>query len=79
MEEKICELRHKDIEGKIEVQEKRLNAHAQRLDAIDIKQATSDARIDSLCTSINSLVTTLKWFIGLLATTSLGLAAIIIK
>ena len=79
MEKNLCEQIHKEIEGKLNVQERRLNAHAQRLDTIEIKQAASDTRIDSLCKEINSLVTTLKWFIGFLATTSLGLAAILIN
>lgn len=79
MEDKLCDLRHKEIEGKLMAHEQKLEAHDQRLDAIDVKQATSDTRIDALCKEISGLVTTLKWFIGFLATTSLGLAAILVN
>jgi hypothetical protein len=54
------------IKDKLETHEKRLNDHSDRLDRLEQKGASIDAKIENLCQQLQSLTTTLRWFIGLL-------------
>jgi chromosome segregation ATPase len=54
------------IKDKLETHEKRLNDHSDRLDRLEQKEASVDAKIENLCQQLQSLTTTLRWFIGLL-------------
>lgn len=66
MEDKLCEVRHKRLDEKIDVQERRLNNHSERLDRIEISTSRLETRLDGLIEKLGSLNTTLRWFIGLL-------------
>jgi len=48
------------------VHDRRLNNHAERIDKLEQRGATVDAKIEGLCEKIDGLVTTMRWFIGLL-------------
>lgn len=63
---KLCDEKHKRIDEKIEVHEKRLNNHSARLDKLEQDGAELKAEIKNLCKQIEGLNSTLKWFIGLL-------------
>lgn len=66
MEDKLCEIRHKRLDEKIEVQERRLNNHSERLDRIELSTGRLEERLKGLIDQLGSLTTTLKWFIGLI-------------
>lgn len=54
------------VKDKLETHDRRLNDHSGRLDRLEQKGASVDVRIENLCEQLQSLTTTLKWFIGLL-------------
>lgn len=72
MEQSLCSEKHKRIEERLDVQDKRLNNHSERLDKIEQFQSRTEAQISSLCDQIKSLVTTMRWFIGLLVGAFVG-------
>ncbi len=61
----LCKERHRRIEEKIEVHERRINNHSQRIDQLEQDRSRADTKIESLCEQIANLVTTMRWFIGL--------------
>lgn len=63
---KLCAEVHKRIDDKLINHEGRLNNHSDRLDKLEQRGAAVDIKIDNLCEQIKSLVTTMKWFIGLM-------------
>lgn len=54
------------IKDKLETHERRLNDHAGRIDKLEQRGASVDVKIENLCQQLQSLTTTLRWFIGLL-------------
>ena len=68
----ICEAKHKRVDERLDVQDKRLNNHGDRLDVLERYQSKSEEQIKNLCEQIKSLVTTIKWSMGLLITTLVG-------
>lgn len=66
MNEEVCTEVRKRVEEKLQVHDKRLNDHSSRLDKLEQNDKANAVRIDNLCTQIASLVTTMRWFIGLL-------------
>lgn len=62
----LCQERHKRIDEKVAAHEQRLNNHSQRLDHLEQYRSQTEAKIESLCEKIEGLVTTMRWFIGLL-------------
>lgn len=72
MNEELCLERHKRIDEKVEVHERRINNHSERIDKLEQYQSKTEAKIESLCDQIGSLVNTMKWFIGLLVGSFVG-------
>lgn len=66
MEAKLCEEKHKRLDEKTEVQERRLNNHSERLDRIELSTGRLEERLKGLIDQLGSLNTTLRWFIGLI-------------
>jgi peptidoglycan hydrolase CwlO-like protein len=62
----LCQEKHDRINEKLEVHDKRLNAHAERLDNLSADNASFKMEMKALCKQIEGLTATLKWFIGLL-------------
>lgn len=60
------------MQHQINTHETRINNHSERLDRIENKQAETNVKIDNLCNSIQSLTSTMKWFLGLCATSLVG-------
>ena len=63
--EALCREKHKAIEDKMEVHDTRLNNHSGRLDTLEQDGRESKVQISNLIKSIDSLVSTIKWLIGL--------------
>ncbi|AWZ50041.1 hypothetical protein C3495_14455 (plasmid) [Clostridiaceae bacterium 14S0207] len=53
------------IQDKLNVHDKRLNNHADRIDKLEQNQSRVDVKIETLCDQIKQLVSILKWYIGL--------------
>ncbi|MBU5425025.1 hemolysin XhlA family protein [Tissierella pigra] len=66
MDEKICEMRHQRLDEKIEVHDKRINNHSERLDVIERVNGRLEERLDGLIKQLSVLNSTMKWFMGLL-------------
>jgi len=64
--EKACEERHKNIDKQLEVHDRRLNDHAKRLDLLSEDSREYKIQIQNLCKDIGNLITTLRWFMGLM-------------
>ena len=60
------------IEHQIEVHDKRINNHSERLDRLEQEGATLKAEIKNLCENLKQLTIVMKWFIGLLIGSFVG-------
>jgi predicted nuclease with TOPRIM domain len=63
MEKTICDERHNQINYRLDVTEKRLNSHSERLDKIELVNGRLEERLNSLITQLENLNKTMKWFI----------------
>ncbi len=72
MEKSICEEKHRRIDEKFEVHERRLNNHGERIDALEQFKSSTETEIKNLIEQIKSLVVTMRWFMGLMVGTLLG-------
>lgn len=72
MDVEVCNVKHKRIDERLEVQDRRINNHSERLDRLEQYQSKSEEQIKNLCKQIESLVSTIKWSMGLLITTLIG-------
>jgi len=64
--EKICELKHAEVDKKFDTTERRLNNHSERIDKLEQNGVRLEERLDNLITQLSSLNTIMRWFIGLL-------------
>jgi predicted nuclease with TOPRIM domain len=64
--EKLCELKHNEIDKKFETTEKRLNNHGDRIDKLEQNSVRLEERLDNLIKQLAQLNTMLRWFIGLM-------------
>ena len=62
----LCKEKHKRIDEKINTHERRLNNHGGRIDQLEQYQSKTETMIKNLCERIDGLVTTMRWFMGLL-------------
>jgi len=60
------------VAKQLEAHEKRLNNHGDRIDKLEQYQSRSEVQINNLCEQIKSLVSTIKWSMGLLITSLIG-------
>lgn len=60
------------VNKQLETHEKRLNNHGDRIDKLEQYKSSSEVEIRSLCEQIKSLVSTIKWSMGLLITSLVG-------
>ena len=57
------EERHRQINYRLDVAEKRLDNHSKRLDKIELANGRLEERLNSLLTQLENLNKTMKWFI----------------
>jgi predicted nuclease with TOPRIM domain len=62
----LCDERHKRLDEKIAIHERRLNNHSERLDRIELANGRLEERLNNLITQLENLNKTMKWFMGLL-------------
>lgn len=63
MEKSICDERHRQIDYRLDVTEKRLNNHSERLDRIELVNSKLEERLNNLISQLEQLNKTMKWFI----------------
>ena len=63
MDKSVCDERHNQINYRLDVTEKRLNSHSERLDKIELVNSRLEERLNSLITQLEQLNKTMKWFI----------------
>ena len=63
MEKTICDERHNQINYRLDVHEKRLNSHSERLDRIELASGRLEERLNNLIQQLEKLNKTMKWFI----------------
>lgn len=66
MDNGICAEKHKQLDEKIGVHERRINNHSERLDIIERVNSRLEERLDNLIKQLAVLNSTIKWFMGLL-------------
>ena len=62
----ICKEKHKQINYRLDIQDRRLNDHSQRLDTIEKTNRRMEERLDNLIKQLATLNSTMKWFMGLM-------------
>ena len=67
IEEQINQLFKED-----ERHERRLNDHSKRIDALEQFKSSTETEIKNLIEQIKNLVSTMKWFMGLIFATLVG-------
>lgn len=67
------EEKYKNLKEQLAVHDQRLNDHGNRLKKIEQRNAAADEKIENLCDQIKDLVVTLRWGIGVLGTSFLGM------
>ncbi len=60
------------IKHKLEVHEKRINNHSERIDELERGRAATDVKMDNLCEKLEAQTKSINWLIGLMATSLLG-------
>ncbi|KEZ88079.1 membrane protein [Clostridium sulfidigenes] len=60
------------IKHKLEVHEKRINNHSERIDELEKGRAATDVKMDNLCEKLAAQTKSMNWLIGLMATSLLG-------
>ena len=63
MDKSVCDERYNQINYRLDVTEKRLNSHSERLDKIELVNGRLEERLNSLITQLENLNKTMKWFI----------------
>ena len=66
METKIWEEKNRQIDYRLDVHEKRLNSHGERLDRIELASGRLEERLNNLIQQLEQLNKTMKWFITVL-------------
>ena len=72
----MCAEKHKNVEEKLDLHDKRLNNHGDRIDKLENNQVRTEVIVQNLCEQIKSLVGILKVVsistIGFILTTCVG-------
>lgn len=63
MNDALCIEKHKHIDERLDVHDKRLNNHSEKIDSLEVKGSEHSIEIKNLCKQIESLVSAIKWFI----------------
>jgi len=67
-----CNMNDELRDHKIEVHEKRINNHSERIDELEKGRAATDVKMDNLCEKLEAQTKSINWLIGLMATSLLG-------
>lgn len=66
MNDELCLEKHERLKERLDIHERRINNHSERLDKLEQDNVELKTEIKNLCKQIGALTAILKWFIGLL-------------
>lgn len=79
MDDKQCEIHRDRVNERLNVQDKRLDNHSERLDKLENYKYMIDERINHLIEKIDDLMGTMKWLTRGVGTAIIGLIVYIIQ
>ena len=79
MDDKQCELYRERVNERLIIQDKRLDNHSERLDALENYKYMIDERIKNLIAKMDDLMGTIKWLTKGVGTAIIGLIVYIIQ
>lgn len=72
MDEKICDIKHKEIDEKIGIVNKRLDTHSQEIDSLKVSDAVNTNQIDKLTKSLDGQTKAIWGLVITVATSLIG-------
>ena len=60
------------IKHQLQIHDKRLNNHGERLDELERGRAATDVKMDNLCEKLEAQTKSINWLIGIMASSLLG-------
>ncbi len=79
MDDKQCELYRERVNERLIIQDKRLDNHSERLDALENYKYMIDERINNLIAKMDDLMGTMKWLTRGVGTAIIGLIVYIVQ
>lgn len=79
MDDKQCEIYRERMNERLIIQDKRLDNHSDRLDALENYKYMIDERINNLIAKMDDLMGTMKWLTRGVGTAIIGLIVYIIQ
>lgn len=79
MDDKQCEIYRDRVNEKLQIQDKRLDNHSERLDMLENYKYMIDERINNLIAKMDDLMGTMKWLTRGVGTAIIGLIVYIIQ
>lgn len=75
----LCEEKHEQIKEKLDLHDKRLNNHSDRLDRLEQNEVENRNDIKHLIKKMDDFISTIKWGLGIFVTVSIFVVGIILK
>lgn len=60
------------VKHQLEIHDKRLNNHSERIDELEKVRAATDVKMDNLCEKLEAQTKSINWLIGIMASSLLG-------
>ncbi|WP_099950615.1 hemolysin XhlA family protein [Ezakiella peruensis] len=79
MDDKQCEIYRDRVNERLQIQDKRLDNHSERLDKLENYKYMIDERINNLIAKMDDLMGTMKWLTRGVGTAIIGLIVYIIQ
>lgn len=79
MDDKQCEIYRERMNERLIIQDKRLDNHSDRLDALENYKYMIDERINNLIAKMDDLMGTMKWLTRGVGTAIIGLIVYIVQ
>ncbi|WP_373845537.1 hemolysin XhlA family protein [Clostridium sp.] len=76
---KLCEEKHEQIKEKLDLHDKRLNNHSDRLDRLEQNETENRTEIKNLIKKMDDFISTIKWGLGIFVTVSIFVVGVLIK
>lgn len=68
----LCKTKHVRVDEVLDSHDVLLSKHDQRIDLLERAEARSEVRMSNLCERIDSLISAIKWSMGMLVTSLIG-------
>ncbi|PRR85943.1 hemolysin XhlA family protein [Clostridium luticellarii] len=76
---KLCEEKHEQIKEKLDLHDKRLNNHSDRLDRLEQNETENRTEIKNLIKKMDDFISTIKWGLGIFVTVSIFVVGVLLK